>query len=52
VTKDGVDAKLWLYPEVDFAYNKGFDVRTQRRLVSIVEMRRRDIEDVWNDHFT
>ncbi len=30
VYKQGIDAKLWLYPEVVYANNHGFDARTQR----------------------
>jgi hypothetical protein len=51
VVRDDADAKLWLYPEVAFAYNRGFDARTQRWLVAIVEDRRSEIEQAWNDYF-
>lgn len=51
VVKDGADAKLWLYPEVCFAYNHGFDARTQRWLIEVVEAHRQKIEDVWHEHF-
>lgn len=52
VTKDDADAKLWLYPEVRFAYNHGFDARTQRWLLAIVEGRREEIEHAWREHFS
>lgn len=52
VFKDDVDAKLWLYPEVTFAYNHGFDARTQRWMISVVSARRSEIEEAWNDHFS
>ena len=51
VMKDGIDAKLWLYPDVAFAYNHGFDARTQRWLARVVATRRTEIEDAWHDHF-
>ncbi|MBD8545494.1 DUF4160 domain-containing protein [Sphingomonas sp. CFBP 8760] len=51
VLKDGVDAKLWLYPEVAYADNNGFDVRTRRWIAAIVEARRNEIEGAWHDHF-
>ena len=51
VTRDGRDAKLWLYPEVEIAYNDGFNARVQRWLVAVVEARKQEIEDAWNDHF-
>ena len=51
VLKGGVDAKLWLYPEVAYADNNGFDVRTRRWIAAIVEARRNEIEGAWHDHF-
>ncbi|MBB4085437.1 DUF4160 domain-containing protein [Sphingomonas carotinifaciens] len=51
VAKDGADAKLWLHPVVEFAYNHGFDARTQRWIMTCVEDRRDAIEDAWHDHF-
>ena len=51
VVKDDADCKLWLYPEVEFAYSRGFDARTQRWLISAVESRKVEIENVWHDHF-
>ncbi len=45
------DAKLWLYPEVTFAGKPGFDARTQRWLIGVVEMRRDEIESAWHEHF-
>lgn len=51
VVKDGADAKLWLYPDVNFAYNQGFDARTQRWLVEVVYTRKQEIEDAWHEHF-
>lgn len=51
VYKDGMDAKLWLYPEVVYADNHGFDARTQRCIVAIVEARRDEIEGAWHEHF-
>jgi hypothetical protein len=51
VTKDGADAKFWLYPDVNVAYNYGFDARTQNWLSQTVEAQRQQIEDAWHDHF-
>lgn len=51
VTKDGADAKVWLYP-MEFEYNHGFDARTQRWILSVVGARRHEIEEAWNGHFT
>lgn len=52
VAKDDADAKLWLYPDVVFAYNRGFDARTQRWVAAVVEERRGEIEDAWDAHFS
>lgn len=38
------DAKLWLYPGITFAYKHGFDARTQRWIVGLVDARRAEIE--------
>lgn len=51
VARPGADAKFWLYPEVELAYNRGFDARTIRRLQQIVEARRHEIEEAWNEFF-
>ena len=51
VARPGADAKFWLYPEVELAYNHGFDARSIKRLRDIVEARRDEIEDAWNDFF-
>lgn len=52
VAKRGVgDAKVWLYPEVTFAYTHGFDARVQSWIIGLVEERRADIESAWNEHF-
>jgi hypothetical protein len=45
------EAKLWLRPEVSVAYNDGFNARTLRELLSLVEANREDIEKAWNDFF-
>jgi Domain of unknown function (DUF4160) len=52
IAKAGKDAKFWLYPEVQLAYNRRFDARTIRRLQDIVEAHRDEIERAWNDHFS
>jgi hypothetical protein len=52
VTKYGADAKFWLQPEVNVAYNKGFNARTLSVLSGIVEERREEIERAWDEHFS
>jgi len=51
VVKDNADAKFWLYPEVEVAYNRGFNARTMDQLRAIIKPRRAEIDEVWNDHF-
>lgn len=51
VMKDNVEAKFWLYPEVQLAYNDGFNARTLRELMEVVEGKRDLIEEAWNEHF-
>ena len=48
--KDGIDAKFWLNP-VRLAYNDGFDARTLRELLEIVETNAAQIEEAWNGFF-
>jgi len=52
VVKDNADAKFWLFPEVEVAYNRGFNARILKLLQGIIEERREEIEEAWNDHFS
>ncbi|HEX7783821.1 MAG TPA: DUF4160 domain-containing protein [Sphingobium sp.] len=49
--KDNADAKFWLYPEVEVAYNRGFNARTIKLLQNIIIPRRHEIEEAWNEYF-
>lgn len=51
VAKDDADAKFWLFPEVEVAYNRGFNAKALRELREVVEERRAEIEEAWNDYF-
>jgi hypothetical protein len=51
VTREGAKAKFWLSPDVELAYNRGFDARTIKRLQEVVEERRAELEEAWNDFF-
>ena len=51
VVKDDADAKFWLYPDVDVAYNRGFNARTMNQLRGLIENRRGEIEEAWHVHF-
>lgn len=52
VRKDSAEAKFWLRPEVLVAYNDGYDARTLRELMAIVELNRELIERTWNEFFS
>lgn len=51
VVKDGIDAKFWLWPEVKPAYNDGFSARALRGLTEIIEQRRMEIGQAWDEFF-
>jgi hypothetical protein len=51
VEKNDVEAKFWLRPDVRVAYNDGYDARTLRELLEIVELNRLQIERAWNEFF-
>ncbi len=52
VEKDDLEAKFWLRPEVRVAYNDGFDARSLRELLSIIEANRDLVERAWNEFFS
>jgi hypothetical protein len=51
VEKDNLEAKFWLKPEVRVAYNDGYDSRTLRELLGIVEINKDRIERAWDEFF-
>ncbi len=51
VAKPGRDAKLWLYPEVRVAYNRGLNAKEMRIVLDVVIDRREEIEEAWNEYF-
>ena len=51
VERDEKEAKFWLRPEVQLAYSDGFDARTLRNVLEIVESHRDEIERRWNEFF-
>lgn len=46
------EAKFWLRPTVQLDNSNGFDARTLRELVEVVEQNAALIEGVWNEHFS
>jgi hypothetical protein len=51
VDKDDREAKFWLQPRVQLAYNDGYDARTLAWLLWIVTANRDRIERAWNEFF-
>jgi Domain of unknown function (DUF4160) len=52
VEKDGNEAKIWLQPDIQVAYNDGYDHRTLRELLEIVAANKARIERAWDEFFT
>lgn len=48
----GKEAKFWLLPDVAIARNVGFDARTMRILLEVVEHNRDLFEEKWHGYFT
>jgi hypothetical protein len=51
VEKDNAEAKFWLLPQVNLAYNEGHDSRTLREILGMVESNKDLIERAWNEFF-
>jgi uncharacterized protein DUF4160 len=52
IEKDDMEAKFWLQPEPRVAYNDGYDARTLRELLELVENNKDKIERAWSEFFT
>ena len=52
IEKDDLEAKFWLQPEIRVAYNDGYDARTLRELLELVEVNKDRIERAWNEFFS
>jgi hypothetical protein len=51
IERDDVEAKICLIPEIKVAYNDGYDARTIRELLEVVEENKNQIVRSWNEHF-
>lgn len=51
VEKERSEAKFWPQPEVQLAYNDGYDARTLREIAGIVQDNRDSFERAWNEFF-
>jgi hypothetical protein len=50
-SRDGVNARFWLFPYVRPAYNDGFTARELRQLTEAIEQRRDEIKAAWENFF-
>ncbi len=51
VERGDAEAKVWLRPTVELAYNDGFDARTLREVLNLVRTHRGRIERAWHEFF-
>ena len=51
VRKDSNLAKFWLEPDVILADSYGFSARELNRIGGIIDNRKSEIEEAWNEHF-
>ena len=51
VQKAGAEAKFWVGTEITLDTSEGFDAKTLRKLLKIVEDNRTLIEERWNEYF-
>ncbi|RIL08896.1 MAG: hypothetical protein DCC75_07800 [Proteobacteria bacterium] len=51
VRKDRKLAKFWLKPNVQVAESFGFSARELNQIAKIIDNRRAEIEEAWNEHF-
>ncbi|MBA2378403.1 MAG: DUF4160 domain-containing protein, partial [Blastocatellia bacterium] len=51
VRKERSVAKPWLFPDVRVADSYGFTARELNKIRKIVDNRRSEIEEAWNEHF-
>jgi len=51
VEKDDAEAKFWLNPVVQVAYNEGYDLRTLRKVQEMVWSNRDLIQGAWDAFF-
>ena len=51
VRSGGKEAKVGLIPDVSLARNDGFDARTIRVLLEVVQANQKLLEDAWHDYF-
>ncbi len=51
VSRHGADAKLWLFPNLGVAYDRGVNAPDLKEFIAVAESRRRDNKRAWDDYF-
>ncbi len=52
VSKGDADAKFWLLPRIELAYNRGHSPAVLRELTDVVTSRQRLLLEAWNEFFS
>ena len=52
VSKGNADAKFWLLPEIEVAYNRGHPRAVLRELTEIVTSRQKLLLEAWDEFFS
>lgn len=45
------EAKFWLTPSIRLSRNDGYDARTLRELIAVIESNHNQLLEAWNDYF-
>lgn len=51
VRKDKKLAKFWLFPDIRLAGSRGFTTKELNQIRKIIDNRRDEIREAWNEHF-
>ena len=51
IEKGEKNAKIWLEPDVEVAYNHGFTSKEIKYVLQIIQAYGRSIDKKWNEHF-
>ena len=51
IEKGEKNAKIWLEPNVEVAYNHGFTSKEMKYVLQIIQEYGRSFDDKWNKHF-
>ncbi len=52
IEKGEHEAKFWLEPSVEMAYNYGFNSKEIKLITQIIEEHEREFNEKWNNHFS